>query len=284
MIGRIPQLYWNVSGVWAFSLYALIVGAFLATFAWRYKKDQESSSENPAPSRLKIHSALYGTGPVTDMDVGAILQQQNRDALAVFISNDLFGRDPAPNIPKRLEVEYSYGNQHHLKVMRPEGYRLVLPEDSYVTEVIQRRTEQINNAGDPSLELEYIPDIGFRLSNPSDMDAVNIAIPRHIEGPFCIEWDSPNTLSRKSSQTVGLSIRDSTSGIILSQDPKQIIEKGWSGQINTTGNKHGKELMIPTLIKYETRSGLKFRSHWEIKYELSTTKISTQFIKDESVR
>jgi hypothetical protein len=104
-------------------------------------------------SRLVIHSAVYGAGPANDMDVAEILRRQTKDALAVQISNDLFGRDPAPNLPKRLRVEYSYGNPHVLTVERPEATRLVLPEDSWQQYQIQRFNAELREQRPLSLEI-----------------------------------------------------------------------------------------------------------------------------------
>ena len=80
-------------------------------------------------SKLKIISAFYGTGPVTDIDVTEVLRNHVKDGLIVLVTNELFGSDPAPNQPKRLQVEYSYGNYAVSVVSRPESTRLVLPED-----------------------------------------------------------------------------------------------------------------------------------------------------------
>jgi len=79
--------------------------------------------------QLVIHSAFYGTGPKDDMDVTEILKRQPHTALAFQINNNLFGRDPAPGTPKRLHVEYSYGNPHRITVDEQEGKYLVLPKD-----------------------------------------------------------------------------------------------------------------------------------------------------------
>lgn len=104
----------------------------------------ERRPKNRIPEKkLTVLSAVYGTSPVNDLDVTEILQNQPREGLAVVISNELFGRDPAPNIFKRLKIEYSYGNRSVLTVTRPENSRLVLPEDSWLQEEVRRLTNEL---------------------------------------------------------------------------------------------------------------------------------------------
>ena len=106
------------------------------------------SRSNPTPSKpymakLHIHSAMYGTSPANDIDVCDVLQKHTRDALAVLVSNNLFGHDPAEGHPKRLEVKYSYGNGAVVTTTRAEGSRLVLPEDSWMKGEIKRFADLI---------------------------------------------------------------------------------------------------------------------------------------------
>lgn len=49
------------------------------------------------PKKLRIISAVYGTGPVNDMDVTKVLCRHRREGLVTLVTNDLFGHDPAPN-------------------------------------------------------------------------------------------------------------------------------------------------------------------------------------------
>jgi len=77
---------------------------------------------------LIIHSATYGTGPLKELDVTEILQKKERTGLVVLVSNDTFGKDPVPGVPKHLEVEYSYETTRRFKTSAVEGNRLVLPE------------------------------------------------------------------------------------------------------------------------------------------------------------
>jgi hypothetical protein len=92
------------------------------------------------PSKLVIHDAVWGpkwpagTPGILDVNVTEILQDLARDGLVVLASNNLIG-DPAPNMRKRLRVEYSYGNSNRLTVEREEDGILVLPEDPYLKKV-----------------------------------------------------------------------------------------------------------------------------------------------------
>jgi hypothetical protein len=88
--------------------------------------------------KLIIHSATYGTGEMNDVSVLNVVRNMTRDALVVPVDNNLVnGDDPAPMQPKRLLIEYSYGNSAKRSLERPESKlgapsRLVLPEDSEI--------------------------------------------------------------------------------------------------------------------------------------------------------
>jgi hypothetical protein len=97
------------------------------------KADQQSS-------KLVIHDAVWGpksagkTPGILDANITETLQGLTRDGLVVLASNNLVG-DPAPNMKKRLRVEYSYGNSNRLTVEREEDSILVLPEDPYLKDI-----------------------------------------------------------------------------------------------------------------------------------------------------
>jgi hypothetical protein len=96
----------------------------------------------PMSSLLTIHAAHYGTGPEDEQDVSERLQLHSRDGLVLDVSNsNLVDRDPAEHRQKRLTVEYSYGNRNRFKVTRPEGSRLILPEDSWLRRQLEAATE-----------------------------------------------------------------------------------------------------------------------------------------------
>ena len=97
-------------------------------------------------SKLIIHSALYGSWHFDDVSVTYKLNGLTKDALVIPVNNNLVDRDPAPNKPKRIQVEYSYGNSSRHIVVRSEHSILVLPEDSDIlklaSEVSKLRSEQ----------------------------------------------------------------------------------------------------------------------------------------------
>jgi hypothetical protein len=114
--------------------YAPLTLLIIAGVVWLFGK--VSKRTNVSAPKLNILSAAYGSSSVNDMDVTEILRKRVGNALVVTITNELFGRDPAPNIPKRLQVDYSYGNQAS-RVIRPENSRLVLPEDSWLVAEVE---------------------------------------------------------------------------------------------------------------------------------------------------
>ena len=82
---------------------------------------------------MKILTAHYGTGLENDVSVLEAVNRYPKDGLAIPVSNDVLGCDPAFGDPnKRLEVEYSYDGTRPVKVSRREGTRLLLPEDSWL--------------------------------------------------------------------------------------------------------------------------------------------------------
>lgn len=79
---------------------------------------------------LKIISAFYGTSQLNDVNVADKIRANATDGLVIPIENHLLvDQDPAPNKHKRLRVVYSYGNDTEWEISRPEGVRLILPED-----------------------------------------------------------------------------------------------------------------------------------------------------------
>jgi hypothetical protein len=80
--------------------------------------------------KLMIHSALYGAGGARDVDVTERIQQESRNGLAIVVNNDLAPYDPAKFVQKRIEVEYSYGdNPTRRKVVVQEHGALILPQE-----------------------------------------------------------------------------------------------------------------------------------------------------------
>lgn len=101
----------------AFLIAGFVFAGIAIYGAWRRPK-----------SRLTIHSAVYGTGPINDRDVTARLRSVLPDAVVIPVENNFFGIDPAPMQVKRLQVDYSYGNQARFTTSRQGHDRMVLPE------------------------------------------------------------------------------------------------------------------------------------------------------------
>jgi hypothetical protein len=113
----------------------LVLFAIAILFFEMERRKRAQPKEN---KKLVIHSAMYGIGAFNDVSVLDKLNSAVKDALVISVDNNLVdGHDPAPNQPKRLRVEYSYGNSAKRVVERPEsqpghGSVLVLPEDSEI--------------------------------------------------------------------------------------------------------------------------------------------------------
>jgi hypothetical protein len=124
------------------------------------EKDLAAAREEKHLSqKLVIHSAIYGTGEMNDVSVLGTIKNMARDALVIPVDNNLvYGKDPAPNQPKRIVVEYSYGESPRRKVQRPESAlgrpsRLVLPEDSEISRLVQE-LEILRSAAGSATEVQ----------------------------------------------------------------------------------------------------------------------------------
>ena len=104
-------------------------------------------------SKLVIHSASYAafTGIGKDYDVTEFLRLIIAgDSLVLDIENHNFvigdnnwvPKDPKPSTKKRLQVTYSYDGGQPTTIERPEGSRLVLPEDSLLGQELARIKRQ----------------------------------------------------------------------------------------------------------------------------------------------
>lgn len=114
------------------------VSVLIAFWDQMPKRRRLSEAVTTSSQRLKILSAVYGTDQTNDIDVTKILQSLPHEAITFLVSNNLFGHDPAEGFRKRLKVEYSYGNPTVVKIERPEGSRVTIPEDSHLKGEIQR--------------------------------------------------------------------------------------------------------------------------------------------------
>lgn len=95
---------------------------------YRTKTVDEGETLDVSP-RLFIRKAVYGSlpnGPSADVtDIVADLVRKNR--LSVEASNDQFGGDPAPNVVKKLRVDYTFDGVNHSKTVG-ENQTLTIPD------------------------------------------------------------------------------------------------------------------------------------------------------------
>jgi len=145
---RAASVYWRMQIL----IFVLSVLGFAAISFYQRAQAHKRTREalvDKEDEKLVIHSAVYGTGPIDDMDVTHTLRTAVRDALVVPVDNNLVPRDPAIGKVKRIAVEYSYGNPSIQQATALEGERLVLPEDSALprlrseVEQLKRQHEQI---------------------------------------------------------------------------------------------------------------------------------------------
>jgi hypothetical protein len=212
-------------------------------------------------SRLTIHSAVYGTGPDTDIDVTEKLQSMVRDALVVPVANDLAPRDPHFGVVKVLTVEYSYGNPSRFRVTRPENSRLVLPEDTWARDEINKRREVTNiSDSDPQVYAEFNDDRGrtanresqtyITLVNRGQSEALNVCIdPISVAGhlinfPKLAYAIAPN---RSKHRYPDIMTSDNKSADYYHQD---LFGLFWS-QYDSLGDMSIPELVLPLTINYQ---------------------------------
>jgi hypothetical protein len=137
-----PSLPW-----WGYLLVsALCSGAIIVVCIKARERVEQVKSQGNTASKLTIHSAVYGSGSVDDQDVSDRLQPLRADGLVISVDNNTLGCDPAPGKPKRISVEYSYGNLHRFSVSRPENSRLVVPEDFWMKGEYERLTVLLSEA------------------------------------------------------------------------------------------------------------------------------------------
>ena len=164
--------------------------------------------------KLKIHSALYGTGEMNDVSVLDAIRSIPRDGLVIPVDNNLVkGRDdPAPMQPKRLVVEYSYGESPTRTVQRPESRlgapsRLVLPEDSEIStlnEALRITREAAQSAIDAQRRLQTA------LSQAESKHRSEIA---SLQNDWCKRWkEHSEKFSRVSRLGVRADWNDTTAG------------------------------------------------------------------------
>lgn len=81
-----------------------------------------ATRNDPPPRNLEIRSAIYGSGNVI-VDVAAKLRESiSSGSLHVKVGNDLCGRDPVPNVPKQMKVEYVLGGVSKVVVLKEDEW------------------------------------------------------------------------------------------------------------------------------------------------------------------
>jgi hypothetical protein len=164
----------SLSPEFKFSIIAFLVcigiGALL-NFVRRDKKQNQLAQEkllDQQSSKLVIYSANYAAvdGGGKRYEVDEFMRRIIAgDSLVLDVENHNFALadknyvplDPKPGSPKRLQVTYSYDNGLPQTIDRPEHFRMVLPEDSYVNDAFLKLIERF---GDKDL-LDELKDIDY---------------------------------------------------------------------------------------------------------------------------
>lgn len=148
-------------------------------------------TENKPEPKLKIIRALYGV-PGRDVDITQKLRSEVRDALFVFVDNNLVPYDPVVGVRKRLMVEYSYGNGIVECAVRPEStpweaVSLTIPEDSQTKSLQLALTQKHTETEKPQTAKDakkYLRDRTFAMA-----DELNDFLNKH--GPRPDEYQIP---------------------------------------------------------------------------------------------
>jgi hypothetical protein len=121
--------WWPVSAGGDWQSYALLGCVAAMVVVNSYLLWSRRRNRNTPPSKLKIHSASWGSDTHRRPVLEAV-NRQPKDALVLTVSNEVLECDPAwGNDNKYIEVEYSYGDGPLEKVIRMQGRLLILPED-----------------------------------------------------------------------------------------------------------------------------------------------------------
>jgi hypothetical protein len=92
-----------------------------------FTAQQTGTRPNPLVPGLAIVSARYGAGALW-RDVADLLEARIQNGkLHIPVTNNELQADPAPNVPKSVEVEYTNGGKSYSKTV-PEGQILSIPE------------------------------------------------------------------------------------------------------------------------------------------------------------
>jgi Domain of unknown function (DUF3395) len=112
----IVEINTGVDGVDAEELRTLLV--FARRFALKADEVIDELLQELQKPELSIISARYGADEGW-RDVAPRLRAKIRDdRLIIGVTNEELGGDPAPGVPKRLELTYSYGGRNYSKIVR----------------------------------------------------------------------------------------------------------------------------------------------------------------------
>ena len=132
----------------------LLVAAFVVFKNPKASPPQADIASPAEPSKLVIYSANYAAsdGGGKRYEVDDFLRRITfGDSLVLDVENHNFALahknyvplDPKPGSPKRLQVTYSYDDGAPQTTERPEHFRMVLPEDSYVNDAFDKLIQQV---------------------------------------------------------------------------------------------------------------------------------------------
>lgn len=143
-LSNIEYLHIHLGGVWRFFVtplgnVLLIIAGFLwlgVVVFWHRNKeeprdpvDHDATGEISSKPRLIVHSALYGVGDGTDVQIADKLNGLSRTGMTIPVNRTLVPYDPAPGKAKSLKVAYSFDGVQHDPVSVADDYYLMLPQD-----------------------------------------------------------------------------------------------------------------------------------------------------------
>jgi hypothetical protein len=140
-LSNIDYLKIHFGGVWQFFMtplgnVLLILGglAWLAAVVFLPRKSIEvikddATTKHSEKPKLLIHSALYGVGDASDIQIADRLNGFAREGMVIPVNRSLVSFDPAPGKPKFLKVTYSFDGIQQDPISISEDFWLVLPQD-----------------------------------------------------------------------------------------------------------------------------------------------------------
>jgi len=141
------------------------------------------------PSTIKIHFARYGNKTKYKDVKGKVESLINGNRLVVLAANEVFG-DPAPREDKELIVDYSLEGGPIKRSVRPQSALLLIPEDPWLLDEIERLQSEIEARG--KRHLDYRGKVlAFRLDFLEIEQLRNRANYIRNRWPNCLFVESP---------------------------------------------------------------------------------------------